>query len=103
MPVEGRTSPDYDDFYANDPQPRIRKMLDVVEDCAQGRLTGDVFFGMPPCGHRFAFNERHIIDEHPDGTFTVAPQPTPPSGHNSILCRSCGWHGYIDHNVWTAI
>jgi hypothetical protein len=30
-------------------------------------------------------------------TITVEPKP---GNSNSILCPTCGWHGYIDHGVW---
>jgi hypothetical protein len=94
--VEGRTSQSYEDYFADDPQPRIYPLTDD----ASGR---PVYHGMAPCGHRFHFNERHVIGAHEDGTFSLTPQPTPPSGMNSILCRCCGWHGYVDHNRWRTV
>lgn len=99
MPTQGRTSGNYDDFWAKDDQPRIWRLTDVSEPDAP-RAT---FLGKAPCGHVFHFSDRHVVDEHDDGTFSVTPQPTPPSGQNSILCRACGWHGYIDHNVWRQV
>lgn len=94
--MQGRTSDSYEDYFADDPQPRIREMLDVTE----GEPGVPSYMGMAPCGHRFQFNERHVVEKHDDGTFSVTPQPTPPSGQNSILCRACGWHGYVLRNDW---
>lgn len=99
METLGRTSESYDDYWADDPQPRIYRLTDVTDP----DNPRPAYHGMAPCGHRFYFNERHVVVEEPDGTFTVSPQPTPPSGQNSILCRACGWHGYIDHNVWRTV
>lgn len=95
--MQGRTSTSYEDFWAEDDQPRIYRLTDVTDP----DHPRPMYHGKAPCGHVFCFNERHIVDEHEDGTFSVTPQPTPPSGHNSILCRACGWHGYVHHNVWT--
>jgi hypothetical protein len=97
--VQGRTSPDYEDYWSVDPQPRIQKARDVTD----GEPGVAIYHGMPPCGHRFYFNERHVVEEHEDGTFSVTPQPTPPQGMNSILCRACGWHGYVYRNVWREV
>lgn len=94
--MQGRTSPDYEDFWADDPQPRIQKFIDVTN----GEPGVPGYHGKAPCGHVFHFNERHVVDEHEDGSFSVTPQPTPPTGMNSILCRACGWHGYIIRNDW---
>lgn len=97
--VQGRTVESYDDFFADDPQPRIWESQNGDDP----QMPVRAYFGMAPCGHRFHFNERHVVVRNDDGTFTVSPQPTPPEGQNSILCRQCGWHGYIDHNVWTSV
>lgn len=57
----------------------------------------------PPCGHHFMLAggsqslPHHEVDENEDDTITVEPKPT---NSNSILCPTCGWHGYIDHGIW---
>lgn len=52
----------------------------------------------PPCGHlgRLATQSQdtagqHEITEHGDGSITVSP---------SILCRECGWHGWLEDGEW---
>ena len=56
----------------------------------------------PPCGHRFeigdpAWSPHHDVEKHDDGAISVVPRP---GNSNSILCPTCGWHGYIEHGVW---
>lgn len=94
--IQGRTSESYDDYFADDPQPRIWKASDITDP----EHPVPAFHGMAPCGHRFYFANEHEVDEHGDGTFSVQPKP---SNSNSILCRVCGWHGYVDHNIWTSV
>lgn len=63
----------------------------------------------PPCGHHFMLAggsqpmPHHCVEEHEDGAITVEPNPPAcPDNSNSILCPSCGWHGFLRHGVWTA-
>lgn len=98
MGVQGRTSSSYEDFWADDDQPRIWKLT--------GRgAPRPAYHVKLSCGHVGHLSE-HIVDEHEDGTFSVVSQPNPPGvAMNSILCHveGCGWHGYLHHNRFEAI
>lgn len=96
MPTQGRTSRSYSDYFAGDSQPRIWATIDITD----GEPGVPRYHSMPPCGHRGVLSIDHDVEEEEDGTFTVQPNPPMnPDNSNSILCH-CGWHGFIDHNVW---
>lgn len=64
----------------------------------------------PPCGHHFMLAggsqdpPHHCIEEHDDEMITVrANPPGDPTNSNSILCPTCGWHGYLDHGKWVSV
>lgn len=45
----------------------------------------------------------HTVREHDDGTVSVRPGD---GSSNSILHddgRGCTWHGFVEHNEWTAV
>lgn len=91
--VQGRTSESYEDFFADDAQPRIWEGV----DSESGR---PVYHSRPPCGHHGMLSELHHVEKNDDGTFTIRPNPPgDPQNSNSILC-ACGWHGYVRSNVW---
>jgi hypothetical protein len=96
--VQGRTSPSYDDFFADDDQPRIWRTTDTET----GRPRYHV---RTPLGHTGVLSQAHEVDEHEDGTFTVEPKP---ENSNSILCQEPGsgrpdWHGYVYRNIWHSV
>jgi hypothetical protein len=94
--MQGRTSQSYEDFFADDDQPRIWQ----GRDSQTGR---PVFHIRPPCGHHGVLSPLHDVEFNRDDTFTVRPNPPfNPGNSNSILC-ACGWHGYVYSNDWQAV
>lgn len=99
--MTGRVVTSPDDFYG---EPPVAWKWENV-DLGDGGPAVVRWMIRPPCGHKFMLapagnrtGPTHEVDEHDDGTISVQPKPT---NSNSILCPSCGWHGYVDHNDWT--
>ena len=66
-------------------------------------LTGEHWMCLAP-GHMFGNLLAHTVRSHDDGTVSVRPGD---GSSNSILIGEGrtdrpSWHGYIEHNVWTA-
>lgn len=92
--THGRRATSYDDYF-ND---QVGAYWGPLNVSGQDR---PLWLNTPPCGHpgRLATQShdtsgQHQIEEHDDGTITVDP---------SILCRECGWHGYLERGIWRSI
>lgn len=106
--AEGSFPLPYDDLRPCD----IWKILDpetgnpiVVAD-QPSNLTGAQWMAIAPGpasdSMMFANLTAHTVREHDDGTVSVRPGD---GSSNSILVSRRAdesWHGYIEHNVWTA-
>jgi hypothetical protein len=99
--TQGRQADDHDEFWG-EPAGVWWRWSKV--DLGDGGPPVVRWMVRPPCGHSFMLapagnrnGPAHEVDEHDDGMITVQPKP---NNSNSILCSSCGWHGYIDHGVW---
>lgn len=73
---------------------------------AAENLTGHVWMFMSPNGAGLGTLVYHTVREHEDGTVSIRPGD---GSSNSILQnngysgdRARTWHGYVDHNVWSA-
>ena len=71
-----------------------------------GNLTGFVWMFMSPGGAGVGTLVCHTVREHDDGTVSIRPGD---GSSNSILQsngysgdRARSWHGYVEHNEWTA-
>ena len=73
---------------------------------ASGNLTGFVWMFVSPNGAGLGTLVYHTVREHDDGTVSIRPGD---GSSNSILQRNGypgdrarEWHGYVEHNLWTA-
>lgn len=70
---------------------------------AATNLTGGVWMFWSPNGAGLGTLVYHTVREHDDDTVSVRPGD---GSSNSILQKSgyAGkeWHGYVEHNVWSA-
>jgi hypothetical protein len=77
-------------------------------EIAKGPQPGD--YWLSPVGWKavtpngvWCWLRNHHVEEHEDGTITVAPNG---GGHSNSILASNGtgnksWHGYIDRGTWT--
>ncbi|WP_156718138.1 hypothetical protein [Nocardioides sp. Leaf307] len=68
-----------------------------------GNLTGGVWGFVSPDGIGISTLALHTVREHDDGTISIRPGD---GSSNSVLHSGAPdgqtWHGYVEHNVWTA-
>lgn len=94
--MRGRRAESYEDFFADDDEPRFW----ITEDRGNGKQLVHI---RPPCGHHGVLSEAHSPEINEDGSLTVRPNPPwDPGNSNSILC-ACGWHGYVYSNDWREV
>lgn len=68
-----------------------------------GNLTGCVWGYWAPDGNGMGTLALHTVRAHDDGTVSIRPG----DGSSNSILHSGGptgqtWHGYVEHNVWTA-
>lgn len=60
-----------------------------------------VWTAITPNGHRFAFNERHRIEEHADRTITVTPSIlVHERDSRGELTGQTAYHGFLERGEW---
>lgn len=105
--LEGNFPLTYDDLRPGD----IWKVLDreteqpilVMDYPSNLTQTAWTAIAPGPNGMKLFANLRaHTVREHEDGTVSVRPGDG--SSNSILVTRQPGqtWHGYIEHNVWTA-
>lgn len=96
--MRGTRVKNHNELFNGPPGAYLKVQVDGEEawlaKCPNGDVLGHI--GLPgPDG------TRHFVEEHEDGTITARPAPPQePENSNSILCPTCGWHGFIDHGEW---
>lgn len=91
--TQGRASTGYEDFFSGEAHEQgVWWKRPVVH----GPNGPEVMWMTrhPGAGHHGRLHDDHVVTEHEDGTITVEP---------SILCRTCGWHGYLERGVWREV
>jgi len=106
MRVKGKVFRSYDEVFAQPRLPGWWKWEHTEWYDDGGRHEEVRWWLRKPCGHESllaspgnpdANGRHHEVEEHADGTISVLPRP---ENSNSILCRQCGWHGYIRAGVF---
>lgn len=97
--VKNRRAEDYEDFFEGT-APAIWGPLAVVDEEKPMWLTrhpgADDHHGrLATLSHD---SKHHRITENHDGSLTVDGED---GGVGSILCRHCGWHGFLTAGEWT--
>lgn len=88
--TEGRAAEGYDDFFGSS-DPTWWMLRPEKKEGASGPLW---LTRHPGADHHGSLADGHEVTEHEDGTISVYP---------SILCRACGWHGYLERGVWREV
>jgi hypothetical protein len=100
LPLDDLQPGDIWKYVSKDGTPTSAAALYPKHDMS-GNLTDCVWGYVAPTGGIGTLS-LHTVREHEDGTVSIRPGD---GSSNSILHSGGtteGWHGYVEHNVWTA-